>query len=174
MRIILVLIFLSLLPTSALADDLPRLLPEGTHKCKVSKEYKLRECKVIKDGSEYILNFSGQHLLRFIGPIHPADFVAKDKRVFVEATIQDEQPFMCKVKDAAAMKACKEQTVMIELKRKSSTRWVGSVPVKYYWDKYVGEGNERRVEGYVITVETFVVELRVQKKSKKKPAPLKL
>jgi hypothetical protein len=149
--------------------DLPQLLPEGTHKCKVSKEYKLRECKVTKDGPEYILNFNAPgHLLRFVGHVHPADFTGKDKRVFVEARIQDEQPFMCKVKDSTAMKACKEQTVMIELKRKSSTRWVGSVPVKYYWDKYVGEGKDRRVDGHVITVETFLVELRVGKPEKKR------
>jgi len=165
-RFVLALI-LTCLATHANASDGPRLLQNGDYTCKVSKEYKMRPCKVFDEGKVQMLSLRGvEHLLQLEGRIFPNDFVGKSNTIFVEAIATEDKPYLCTVSDPAAFQACKSQRVMITLKKKGNL-WVGSFPIKHYWDAYVGEGSDRRVEGHTITVEELSFALQIPKPTSK-------
>ena len=128
--LVLAILFFS---THAAADDLPRLVPDGEHMCKVSKEYKFRKCRVVRQGDAQILSlYEPGHLLQLEGEIHPNDFIGKKAQVYFEAKIKDDKPYICDAADQLAQQECKNQTVMVLLKKKGNA-WVGTFPVKHYW-----------------------------------------
>lgn len=151
---------LVLVASTASADDLPKLLKSGEYTCQVSKEYKFRKCRVVDEGQYQVLSlYEPGHLLQLEGIIYPSDFVGKTKQIFVEATIGPE-PYICNVKDPAAAEACKSQKVVIALEKKGNV-WVGSFPLKHYWDSWSGEGKERHVSGFVTTIEPLSFKLKL-------------
>mgnify|MGYP005817380833 CR=1 FL=1 len=149
-----------LFATNAVGDGLPKLIKEGDYKCKVSKEYKMRSCKVVEEnGQQHLVVDTKGHLLLLKGPIYPADHVGKVKEVHVEASLLEDKPYICTTRSAAANEECKSQKVMITLKKKGSS-WVGSFVLKHYWDKWAGEGADRKVVGHEITAETISFTLK--------------
>ncbi len=160
-------LFVALTASTAHAQDTPKLVENGEHTCQISKEYKFRKCRVVDEGKVQILSlYEEGHLLQFEGIIHPTDFIGKKKQVFVEAWTNEDRPYICGTTDAQGLAECKAQRVIINLKKQGNT-WKGSFPIKHYWDRYVGEGSERRAEGYVVTVEKISFTLKLA------PAPKK-
>lgn len=164
---IIALLFLVFGASVAHADELPKLVQNGEHTCQISKEYKFRKCRVIEEGKVQILSlYEEGHLLQLEGIIHPTDFIGKKQQVFVEAWTNEDRPYICSTKDPQGLAECKAQRMIINLKKSGNT-WKGSFPIKHYWDRYVGEGAERRPEGYVVTVEEISFTLKLD------PAPKK-
>lgn len=136
------------------------LIGNGEHLCKVSKEYKLRKCRVVQEGDGQVLSvYDEGHLLQLEGVLYRNDFVGKSKKVFFEAKITGDQPYNCNVRDAAAAKACRAQVVMVSLEKKGGV-FVGSFPLKMYWDRWVGDGEQRRIDGFEVTVEDISFTLK--------------
>lgn len=152
---------LVLVSTSGQAEDLPKLLKSGNYTCQISKEYKFRKCTVVDEGKYQVLSLRGEkHLLELEGTIYPSDFVGKSKEVFVEARLTDAKPYICSVKDPALNAECRAQKVIITMKKKGKT-WVGSFPIKHYWDAYEGVGDARHVSGHTITMESLSFKLKL-------------
>ncbi len=147
--------------TTAQAEDLPKLLKAGEYTCQISKEYKFRKCTVVDEGQYQVLSLRGEkHLLELEGVMYPSDFVGKTKQVFVEASITEDQPYICGVKDPAANAECKAQKVIITMQKKGKM-WVGSFPLKHYWNAYEGEGEARHISGHTVTIEPLSFKLKL-------------
>jgi len=145
----------------AIGGSLKTPLKPGNYKCKVSKEYKPRACAV-KEGEMYdelVLEAEG-HLLLMRGEVVPTYNYSKRKtQVYIEARLTGDRPYLCSAKDLAGMEECKNQTILIELNKKGKV-WTGSYLVTHYMDHYVGEGDERRIEGYDKSVDRLVFQLK--------------
>lgn len=162
----------------AQADERQRPdMPVGEYKCRVSKGYKMRACKVtLVDGQLYLTVGEG-NLIGMSGKLLVVDDRAKD--VYFDARLTDERPFgcyscqercttnpeSCACKEIApeASAECVAQQVGAHLKRKGNT-WKGTFPYKKYWKVYSGEGDQRRVVGYEATVQFFELTLVLEKK----------
>lgn len=77
--------------------------------------------------------------------------MGKENTIFIEARLKEARPYICgSVSNPEVHRECVNQPLMIVLKRRGQT-WSGSFPIKHYWDKYAGEGEDRRVVGTQIT-----------------------
>lgn len=142
---------LSIGSPGAEAGDPPALLAEGAYRCQVSREYKFRACTVRKDGRVTTLALEDAgHLLTLQGPVF-GPHLSKEKVLFFEASLTGEKPYVCGVADEAARQECKAQKLMIRLERRGEA-WVGTFPIKQYWDRWEGAGDARKVVGHDVDV----------------------
>lgn len=153
---------LLMLSATGQANDLPKLVTAGEYTCQVSKEYKFRKCRVVDEGKYQVIDlYEEGHLLNLRGVIYPSDFVGKTKQVFAEVSITNERPYICTTKDEAVNAECRAQKIVIPLQKKGNM-WVGTFPLKYYWDDYAGEGADRKVVGHVVTIEPLTFKLKLK------------
>jgi len=160
-KVILPLIGLAALASTVHAEDLPKLLKSGEYTCQISKEYQFRKCTVVDEGKYQVLSLRGEkHLVELEGVIYPSDFVGKTKQVFVEAKMVEDLPYICNVKDPAIKAECKAQKVIVTMEKKGKM-WVGSFPLKHYWDAYEGDGDARHISGHTVTIEPLSFKLKL-------------
>jgi hypothetical protein len=160
----------------AALDAPPRAarLAAGSYLCKVSREYRLRDCSVERtpDGRTF-LEFSSGNLLGMRGVLNdaPGGFA-------FEGWLTDEQPFgcshcqdrciaepgtcACDPLPADAVVECLKQPLHMTLRATGGGRYRGTLRYRVYFNAYVGEGSSRRPEGFEAKQETLEVEL-VQK-----------
>lgn len=127
----------------------------GDYSCKVSREYKMRDCAVeMRSGKKHLVLKVEGHLLLMDGEILENYEYKENKRgdKYVEARLTGERPYVCSTKDAAGAEECKGQRVMISLKKKGKDTWKGDFLVKHYMDRWVGEGEARKISGYDVSV----------------------
>lgn len=157
----------------AALDEAPRAarLAPGAYLCKVSREYRLRDCTVERDAQgRTLLEFSAGNLLGMRGVVsdapHGLDF---------EGWLVDEEPFGCSSCQERciahpgtcacdplppdAVIECLKQPLRMTLRPAGGGKYRGTLRYNVYYNEYVGEGTSRHPEGYVAKPETFEVEL---------------
>lgn len=148
-----------------------RLLP-GAYSCRVSREYKLRECTVERDAEgRTFLEFAAGNLLGMRGVVTETGGVLE-----FEGFLTEEQPFGCSscqercIADpsscgcdplpAAAIVECLAQPLRFILRPAAKGgSFRGVLPYRVYYNDYVGEGAARRAEGFTFREESFEIDL---------------
>ena len=167
----------------AALDQPPRAsrLPPGAYLCKVSREYRLRDCSVERDAEgRTILEFSSGNLLAMRGVVSDAP-----NGIDFEGWLVDEQPFGCSSCQERciahpgtcacdplppdAVVECLKQPLHVSLRALGAGQYRGVLRYRVYYNQYVGEGANRRPEGYEAKEEALEVEL-VKKTHTRGPA----
>ncbi len=158
-------------PAALETSPRPASLPAGPYACRVSQEYRLRDCTVEKDteGRTW-LAFAGGNLLGMRGVVWDAP-----GGLAFEGFLTDEEPFGCtSCQDRCIVNPgscacdplppegvveCLKQPLKMTLKRNGTGRYRGTLVYKVYFNEYVGEGADRHVEGFVPKEERLIVDL---------------
>ncbi len=136
----------------------PSRIKPGRYKCKVSREYKLRGCRVMADAAGHTLLeiddgnlvpasgvlFDDGPVVRFEGWLtgkRPFGCFACQDRCFL-----DPSGCACVPLPAAASRACLAQPVRVELSGAGS-RWHGTLEYDHYQNRYDFSGGVRRIAG---------------------------
>lgn len=148
-----------------------RLLP-GAYSCRVSREYKLRECTVERDAEgRTFLEFAAGNLLGMRGVVTDTAGALE-----FEGFLTEEQPFGCSscqercIADpsscgcdplpAEAVVQCLAQPLRFVLRPSAKGgSFHGVLPYRVYYNDYVGEGSARRAEGFTFREESFQIDL---------------
>jgi hypothetical protein len=148
-----------------------RLLP-GAYSCRVSREYKLRECTVERDADgRTFLEFAAGNLLGMRGVVTESGGALE-----FEGYLTEEQPFGCSscqercIVDpsscgcdplpAEAVVECLAQPLRFSLRASpKGGSFHGVLPYRVYYNDYVGEGAARRAEGFTFRQESFAIDL---------------
>lgn len=150
----------------------PSRVAPGEYQCAVSREYRLRSCRVEKDDTgRTLLTIDEGNLIaargvlwddgavvRFEGWLteqRPFGCFACQERCFVE-------PAGCACVELAteASRRCLGQPMRAEL-RGAGGAWRGQLHHEHYWNRYEGEGAARHVAGWETTAERY--ELRLER-----------
>jgi hypothetical protein len=155
----------------ALLDAEPRAsrLAPGPYACRVSREYRLRDCRVERtsDGRT-LLEVSEGNLLGMRGVLWD-----EGNTVRFDGWLTDEQPFgcascqercyaypgscACDPLPPEAIRECLKQPLRISFRPAGAGRYQGSLEYSVYYNEYLGEGSARHAEGYVAKREQFEV-----------------
>lgn len=148
----------------------PSRIKPGRYKCKVSREYKLRGCRVsmdeagrtlleIEDGNlveaKGVL-FNDGSAVRFEGWLsgkRPFGCFACQDRCFL-----DPGQCACSPLPPEASRACLAQPVRIELSGAGS-RWHGPLVYEHYVNRYEGSGPDRHVTGFTTERQSYELTL---------------
>lgn len=150
----------------------PTRIEPGIYQCRISKEYRLRDCKVERDAAGHVMLTMPAAMIAVRGVLWDEGDVTK----FAGWTTA-ERPFgcfACQERCAAAphecaciehpieaSRECLAQPVRFEL-RGGPKRWRGVLEYRTYFNDYKGEGAERRVVGYGSDLERLEVELQAR------------
>ncbi|HEY6556109.1 MAG TPA: hypothetical protein VI072_02510 [Polyangiaceae bacterium] len=147
-----------------------RLAP-GAYLCKVSREYRLRDCTVERDAEgRTLLDFSPGNLLGMRGVVSDAK-----QGLEFEGWLTDNEPFgctscqerciaqpdtcACDPLPPEAVVECLKQPLRMTLRPSGAGRYRATLRYKVYFNEYVGDGPNRRPEGYEAKEEKLEVEL---------------
>ena len=154
----------------ALLDQEPRSsrLSPGAYACRVSKEYRLRDCRVEQRDGRTFLEFSDGNLLAMRGVLWD-----EGATIRFEGWLLEEQPFGCtSCQDRCyaypgscacdplppeAIRECLRQPLRISFRAAGKGRYQGLLDYAVYYNEYVGEGSERHAQGYSAKPERFEV-----------------
>jgi hypothetical protein len=147
-----------------------RLVP-GAYSCRVSREYRLRDCRVERDAAGHtLLEFATGNLIGMRGIVTDSGGALE-----FEGWLTEEQPFGCshcadrcieepgscgcdELPEAAVIE-CVAQPLRVTLRPNGAGRYRGSMKYRIYYNEYVGEGPARRPEGFVAKEEQFEIDL---------------
>jgi len=158
----------------ALLDEAarPARLAPGAYSCKVSREYRLRDCRVERDADgRTFLEFADGNLLALRGVVYD-----RAGALEFEGWLTDAEPFGCTscaercILDPAtcsctplpveAIAACVAQPVRFTLRAASAAGTYRGVLVhQVYYNEYVGDGADRHAEGFVAQPERLEITL---------------
>lgn len=150
----------------------PTALAPGAYACRVSREYRLRECTVTLDADgRTLLEFAQGNLLGMRGIVTDAGGGA----LAFEGWLTEEQPFGCShcadhcIEDPsrcacdelpeAAVVECVAQPLRVKLRPNGAGRYSGTMTYRVFYNDYVGEGPARRPQGFTAREERFEIDL---------------
>jgi hypothetical protein len=152
-------------------DGAPRnsRMKPGNYRCRVGREYKLRDCVVEKAANgQLMLEAMSGNLLGFRGVLWD-----EGQSVHFEGWLTDEQPFgcsscqdrciaepgscACEPLPAEAVRECIAQPVQIVFH--GATEYVGMLTHGLYFNQYSGDGEQRHPSGYEVKPERLEVRL---------------
>jgi len=160
----------------------PTRLTPGPYSCRVSREYRLRDCTVERDAEgRTLLEFAEGNLIGMRGVVTDAGGALE-----FEGWLTEEQPFGCShcadrcVEDPsscscdelpeAAVVECVAQPLRVTLRPSAAGRYRGSMSYRVFYNEYVGEGPARRPQGFVAKEERFEIDLVPGAASKASPS----
>lgn len=157
----------------AVLDDAPRpaRLAPGAYACRVSREYRLRECTVERDAEgRTFLEFAEGNLLGMRGVVYD-----RSGTLEFEGWLAEEQPFGCtSCQDRCiahpgtcgcdplppdAVVECLKQPLRMTLRPTGGGKYHGTLDYRVYYNEYVGEAEGRHPEGFVGKQERFEVDI---------------
>jgi hypothetical protein len=151
-------------------DREPRVsrLTPGAYACRVSKEYRLRDCFVEQRDGRTFLEVSEGNLLAMRGVLWD-----EGATIQFEGFLLEEQPFgctscqdrcyaypgscACDPLPAEAIRECLQQPLRITFRAVGKGRYQGLLDYSVYYNEYVGEGSARHAQGYSAKPEKFEV-----------------
>ena len=149
----------------------PSRLAPGPYACRVSSEYRLRDCTVERDADgRTLLEFAQGNLIGMRGVVTDAGTLLE-----FEGWLTEEQPFGCShcadrcIEDPAscvcdslpdaAVVECVAQPLRVTLRPNGAGKYRGTMAYRIYYNEYVGEGPERHPQGFVAKEEHFTIDL---------------
>jgi hypothetical protein len=148
-----------------------RLLP-GAYACRVSREYKLRECTVERDAEgRTFLEFAAGNLLGMrgvvtgtVGALEFDGFLTEEQPFGCsscqERCIADPSSCGCDPLPAEAIVECLAQPLRFVLRPSAKGgSFHGVLAYRVYYNDYVGEGAARRAQGFTFREESFEIDL---------------
>lgn len=158
-------------PQALDAAPRPSRLAPGAYACRVSREYRLRDCTVERDeAGRTLLEFAEGNLIGMRGVVTDAGSALE-----FDGWLTEQQPFGCShcadrcIEEPsscgcdelpeAAVRECVAQPLRVTLRPNGAGRYRGSMTYRVYFNDYVGDGPARRPEGFVAREERFEIDL---------------
>ncbi len=158
----------------------PRLLDEtpatssiiaGDYLCRISKEYKLRPCTVRVDARGHTRLSVPQGLVAIEGVLYDDSGTVRFDGWPTEAypfgcfscapkCAQDPSSCECHELNPAASAHCLAQPITFDLKPQSKG-WRGTMRYNLYYNRYEGTPPDRRITGYEIEPQSFVIQIQL-------------
>ena len=137
----------------------------------MSREYKLRDCTVERDAEgRTFLEFAEGNLLGMRGVVTDTGGALEFEGFLTEAQpfgcsscqercITDPSSCACDPLPAEAIVECLAQPLRFTLRPSPKGSYHGVLAYRVYYNDYVGEGSERRPEGFTFREESFAIDL---------------